>query len=271
MIRKGNKPARFETGDFYNWCLSDCQIPEDKDQAYIFAYHLNENDNTLRAAVSTKRLLELFILAGSFHIDTTHDLNCEKMPVAISGVSDKEKIFHPAAIFLMTGESENDYKFCFNSLVVGLHNLGYTFRPQRIISDCDSSISAAIRNTFDYSVLHIKCWFHVKKNITDRLKRVHDISKRDELINDINILQHSPSVEIFTMASDLFMDKWNTTADIQIMAFLNYFSTQYLSINRNWYEGIAAGYPSTNNGLESYNSIVKKTELLRSQLEIGII
>lgn len=37
----------------------------------------------------------------------------------------------------------------------------------------------------------------------------------------------------------------------------------------NWFEGAASGYPSTNNGIESTNSIIKKEHTLRDRLPVS--
>lgn len=269
-LKAQKKQPRYQTNQFIEWCEKNSHIPSDVDTPYVFGHCLDNENHTLRAAVSTRRMLGYLILAGSFQIDCTHDLNCDGLPVAISGISDKNRVFHPTAFFLLSSESQEDYEFCFSSLLAGLNNIGYNFNPKVLISDCDSSISAAFNAKFNYPKIHLKCWYHVEHNIETRLKTVDNILARKELLKDIKLLQTSPSIVVFNMASRLFIEKWTKNVDIKVIAFLNYFSAQYLEKDPYWYEGAAPGYPSTNNGLESYNSVIKNIRLLRSQLEIGI-
>lgn len=44
---------------------------------------------------------------------------------------------------------------------------------------------------------------------------------------------------------------------------------QWLQKNSNWYEGVAIGYSSTNNGLESTNAVIKTEHTLRERLPVG--
>jgi len=48
-----------------------------------------------------------------------------------------------------------------------------------------------------------------------------------------------------------------------------YFKGQWLDNNEGWYEGHAFRHPSTNNGLESCNRVVKDEDTLRSRLPLG--
>jgi len=41
--------------------------------------------------------------------------------------------------------------------------------------------------------------------------------------------------------------------------FVEYMKQKWISTHQNWYEGVFIKNPSQNNGLESYNLVVKKT------------
>ena len=44
---------------------------------------------------------------------------------------------------------------------------------------------------------------------------------------------------------------------------------EYIKTNCNWYEGVAIGYPLTNNGLEATNNDIKADKILRKKLPLN--
>ena len=50
---------------------------------------------------------------------------------------------------------------------------------------------------------------------------------------------------------------------------VSYFCDHWLLTNNNWYEGIALGTSSTNNGIESTNGVIKRENALRERLPVG--
>lgn len=69
----------------------------------------------------------------------------------------------------------------------------------------------------------------------------------------------------FKMASKLFIKKWQTEEP----EFAKYFQNEWIIKNGNWYEGAARLAPSTNNGLESFNSVIKKEATFRKRLSVA--
>ena len=51
--------------------------------------------------------------------------------------------------------------------------------------------------------------------------------------------------------------------------FVEYFASEYFNKRSGWYEGVAPGYPSTNNGLESINNQIKATGTFRKRLPLN--
>lgn len=84
------------------------------------------------------------------------------------------------------------------------------------------------------------------------------------IISDVDLLQLSPSIEIFETGVDLFFEKW---LDRQ-RNFCNYFKKVWLQKNSSWYEGYALLLPSHNNALESKNNVIKRKYTLRRRLNI---
>ena len=69
-------------------------------------------------------------------------------------------------------------------------------------------------------------------------------------------------------ASKLFHKKWIQTKDRRVTDFANYFHTNWVVKNSLWFEGATPGYPSTNNGIESTNAVIKKAHTFRERLPV---
>jgi len=78
-----------------------------------------------------------------------------------------------------------------------------------------------------------------------------------------------PDEATFTTASALFLRQWRKKKNICINDFLSYFEKEWLLKYRNWFAGAAPGHPSSNNGLEATNAVIKKENTLRERLPVG--
>jgi hypothetical protein len=54
-----------------------------------------------------------------------------------------------------------------------------------------------------------------------------------------------------------------------VASFLEYFQGSWLQRNHTWFEGYAPGFPSTNNGLEALNMIIKRQHTFRERHDLG--
>ncbi|CAF1157053.1 unnamed protein product [Adineta steineri] len=89
--------------------------------------------------------------------------------------------------------------------------------------------------------------------------------EQEDLMEDIDALQLAQSEQIFTKASNLFIRKWNRKEP----TFIEYFQKEWLTSHRGWYEGIQQLTPSTNNGLESNNRVIKDENTFRERLSLS--
>ena len=64
------------------------------------------------------------------------------------------------------------------------------------------------------------------------------------------------------------MGKWENFSD-KVDNFLEYFAREKLNTSNNWYEAAAAFVPSTSNGIECCNRLIKDDEVFREQWPIG--
>ena len=73
-------------------------------------------------------------------------------------------------------------------------------------------------------------------------------------------------MESFAAASKLFLQKWRQRKDRRVCDFLNYFEEQWLRKLPSWFKVAALGFPSTNNGIEDTNAVIKGNHALRDRL-----
>jgi hypothetical protein len=129
--------------------------------------------------------------------------------------------------------------------------------------------AGAITNGFNESVIIIiirgMCWFHCKKSCYKQLLKLHDKDKRSDLIQGFVTLKLAQTPDIFRSASKLFIDEWSKDADDDIQVFIQYFKSEWIDNNSNWFESYNhpndAGSTSNNNGNESINGLIKAEDL----------
>ncbi|CAF1597895.1 unnamed protein product, partial [Didymodactylos carnosus] len=73
--------------------------------------------------------------------------------------------------------------------------------------------------------------------------------------------------DVFNRGIDLLIQKWSATPATK--KFSDYFVDQWITKLPYWYEGAAFGKPSTNNGCESMNAIIKQKYTLRNKLQLS--
>ncbi len=74
------------------------------------------------------------------------------------------------------------------------------------------------------------------KKIKPRLQLLKDDQLRDQILTDIHELQRCQSQPIFHAATKLFQDKYKDKGD-RVTDFLEYFKSEWLVQQPNWYEG----------------------------------
>ena len=74
----------------------------------------------------------------------------------------------------------------------------------------------------------------------------------------------APDRKVFNKAKQLFCKKWSPLAP----DYIDYLNELWFDSHDNWFEGASYG-PSTNNGLESTNRVIKDEDTLRSRLPLS--
>lgn len=237
------------------WLEEKSVVPTEDDDPFILNYEVKYASGDFRYFVTTLTLLKLALKADKLHVDATYGLIYERFPVIVIGTTDQDRHFHCFGIAVCYGETEADFSFVFRSLEDGVrqHTVGY-LKIDVLIADAAKSIRNAFIYIFGEDIRIMTCWSHAKKVIGNKCSLLKDKEKKSEVMNDVDALQLSPSEPFFKKATEMFLKKWRKQKD-----FVQYFKTQWVDANANWYEGAQLLAPSTNNAIEAFNRVLKDT------------
>jgi hypothetical protein len=127
----------------------------------------------------------------------------------------------------------------------------------------------------------LMCYPHVDRNVDQHLRSIKEKDIKDEIDTDIDDLQIMYSKETFDYALKLFKEKWRGKENPSIDDFLDYFEKVWIretinpatgkkTCHNKWYEGAhSIGQPSSNNGLESTNRVIKDKFTQRERMAIS--
>ena len=146
------------------------------------------------------------------------------------------------------------------------------YRPNILIADGAEAITNGFMAAFDYKsiteFIRIMCWAHVHRNCKSKALTITNKKYSLNIIEDIENLQIMPSNLFFDFALNLFREKWSKVPEVEI--FYKHFMSEWVdSTNYGWYEGIADNIPSTDNGLEATNNVVKGSHTLRVRMSVS--
>lgn len=102
------------------------------------------------------------------------------------------------------------------------------------------------------------CWFHMRRAAENKLSILSDTSLTNKIMQDIDALHTAPSEELFNAAVQLFLEKWRLNSNSNMPNYLVYFENEWIKRHKGWFDSYIALGPSTNNGLESTNAVIKK-------------
>ena len=241
-------------------------MPTQDDEPYVLASEVGDETQTFRIVLTTQKLLATVATSKILHIDATYKINWHGYPVIIAGVGDADRQFFPCVISVLSSETTEDYAFVLQALKNGasIHG-GIEYQPEVVVADMARAISAAVGEVFPAAVRRV-CWFHLKKAAEEKARR-EPPEARDVFLRDLADLQLSPTEGQFWHAARLMMQKWRDQWPNS--AFIDYFEDTVLKENSAFYEGVHKGSPSTNNGLESVNRVVKDVFTIRERLPLG--
>lgn len=265
-FRNAEVPPMVKLGDLNEWCEQNSTPPLDVNQAFVIdsKFSSHEEDLSFGFTISTLALLKKLSDQETICVDATYKLNWHGFPLVVVGTVDRAKRFHPVLYACCSHERSQDYKFVFESAKKAIkQHLNKDFKPKVLIADGADAIRNAFYESFESAELDIMCFAHVIRNCRKR----PFVSKNNKqlILDDIRKTQHASNRTIFNMMTTLFCDKWR---EIET-DFVTYFEKEWLGVHCNWFEGAAQYTPSTNNGLESHNAVIKKKITLRRRLPMN--
>jgi len=131
-----------------------------------------------------------------------------------------------------------------------------------IVNETDKLVGFTL--VFGPPLVRLMCYFHVRKNIEPYYRALSKNARR-QLQCDVQALQNCQDASTFLKAVPLFLKKWTAIHP----DFVKYFREQWISKNYQWFEGAAVGQPSSNNGLEATNGVIKSEHTMRERLPVG--
>lgn len=253
-------------GDVVTWVKTIRNIPNDLDTPFALSLTYNENIGSMIMVLSTKRLLQNATKNTVWCTDSTYKLNWQGYPLLIVGTFDAAKHFHLIAVAISKRETVDDFNFLFSSIKEGTNKIfGTVVKPQYIMSDAAPAIRNGFLKAFPHNEkahFHLMCRFHVYKNVKE--SKLCDSENRKKIFHDLDIVAQSIDLEVFHHLSHLFIEKWKTIEP----QFSKNFQIEWLTKCPLWFSGANILAPSTNNGIEGFNSSIKRCFTFRERLSL---
>jgi hypothetical protein len=165
-----------------------------------------------------------------------------------------------------------------------IYNDGHT-KPKMIIEKLQQIKEAGVNDNI--IIPKLKCLYNYLATFKKTLYGIANMKLGSgisgEIKQDIQFLQLSQNRFIFDKGAGLFLEKYYQIdtedsdyiylASEAIIDFLQYFDHEWITLHPNWFEGFCSpnnvAAPSTNNGTEGTNSVIKDETTLREQLSLG--
>lgn len=257
-------PTKISLSELEIFCVQHSAIPTDPDEPYVVDYFIDYHDEgNFRCFIATQNLLKNAVNREVISADSTYKMVWEGFPLSPIGTTDQDRHFHLYGTLLSKMEAGGDFEFAFRAIKLAVQKIhNFDMKPTVLISDAAGAIHNGAKAVFGIEIFIRMCWFHFKKALKKNLPSlISEIAVHNSILSDVDKLQLSQSPEIFNRASNLFLKKYN-----KYKSFCRYFSDVWLKDNPNWYEGCTPiPSPSTNNALESWNSLIKREKSFRNR------
>lgn len=258
--------ANYSTlGDLTKWIATHSTKMGDDDPFIVKSFHSGFDVQPLnfQYVVTTPRLIRIACSLRIACTDGTYRVNKHNYPVIVLGGIDGNQKMHVIAFSVTTNEATANYRFLFEAIKEAGLQEDIVYSPRILISDAANAILNGYNEAFpDLDKKHVTCWYHVKTAIVNRLK---SFEQSAEIISDIDKIHFSYSHKIFKRGVVLFFEKWEKTHP----QFCQYLRRYWIDKHNGWYEGHVKRCPSTNNGNEGFNSVLKKCFTYRQLLPLG--
>ena len=225
--RKAIGQTHLPYADLEAWCIKRLNVPDDIHAPFVIGYEINVNEDdpkksTVHVSISTRLLLEHGLYTKHVCTYATYKLMWHGFPVFSIGVTDMRRKFHPTSLSICCGEETSDYEFIFRVLKEIMNKLfNILYEPYILVADGAHAITNAFVNIFNnQNIIRIMCWVHMYRNVDKNLNGSELKLFKDDILNDITILQRCISSQHFQYACDLFFKKWQIINNDSLNAFL---------------------------------------------------
>ena len=198
-------------GELEDLIENNSEEPEDPTDPYVIK-HVVEEDETgrLRFSIlfSSKDLIDKYLKSGKrwmLSLDSTYQTNTEDCPLIFFGSSNKDGKFNGIGAILSNREDKKAFDFLFDYVKNTAEPL-----PTAVMADADKAITSSVRDILPGSK-RLTCFFHIMKNVRQRLSRVKTTDKAiyNKIMEDIRILQAGAvDEESFSILYSLLTKKW---------------------------------------------------------------
>lgn len=126
------------------------------------------------------------------------------MPFCIDGKSDADHVFYPFAVSITKSEKDCDFDLIFCAVKKAFPE----WKPSVLLADGADTITDGFKAVIEAPKICLMCYYYVKAKVDQRLCSITNSGLRDQLNQDINVLQSSQNQQTFEKAAGLFLKKW---------------------------------------------------------------
>jgi hypothetical protein len=201
--------------------------------------------------------------------DGTFKTNWQKFPLLIPGTTDMSKQFHPFGLMITKFQATEDWEWMFRTVKTLSEEINeIKYEPTILVADCASEITNGFTKVFTLAK-RIYCWFHVKKLMDKKLKKIKNKTTRQSITLDIVNFQRNVTESMFIEAAKLMLNKWRLFNDPDVNYFIENNFMKWLNPKRmGWFDHYCDWVPITNNALESTNRYIKQHGTFRQRMGI---
>lgn len=174
-----------------SWCEKS-DSTADKDEVFVVDFEVSAesydvNEQQIRVVLSTRRLLCYPSVRNHVWCNAMHGF-----PVLITATTNRNRVFHPFVLSVMTDKTAKDFEFIFRAI----HKVHLDWAPTVLLADGANTITKAFTTIFGEPLVRLMCNYHVMLNVKKYLKPLSKCMA-NELKEDIRTLQTCVNEDMF--------------------------------------------------------------------------
>ncbi|XP_055380607.1 uncharacterized protein LOC129611454 [Condylostylus longicornis] len=246
-----------------NWLKLPVREQKNEEEPFIVNYEVN--NNILRFFLSSQRLLKNILMVNHINLVGTKKITWHHYLVYIVGatITEKEE-FLCFGIAVCKSDLVEDFEFIFRSLIKASKTyFQIDYSPTYLCRDCNESLETAFKNIFPTSKVKI-CWDHVNKSIKRKMEDLlPNQNKKENILSGISFIRKSKSEHDFETRANMFLDEWAIFVE-----FTTYFHNNWVTKNKNWYDGVDFNFISTNKPIDLILKEIEDDHSFRSKIPL---